>query len=318
MEKRRLGKTDLEVMPLGLGTAELGYIADFSQEDCDRLLNIALDEGVNFIDTAVCYGDSEEKIGKAISSRRGDYILLTKCGHDRENTKRGHKIDGLNSDKWSPNIVAESLERSLKTLKSDYVDILLLHSGPMEMLENDDVIEAMCKCRDSGKAHFIGYSGDNEEAIKAISLSVFDVLETSVNICDQRAIDDYLPQAKQADFAVVAKKPLAHTCWRSPSDHNRFSADRAGLYHAQLYADRLKKMNFTPQTLSFDGDWLELALRFTAWQEGLSVCLTGSTNPDHIRQNIKVLQKGPLDEETVGMIRQLWTQNNDGSWDGQT
>ena len=115
MEKRRLGKTDLEVMPLGLGTAELGYITDFSQEDCDRLLNIALDEGVNFVDTSVCYGDSEEKIGKAISSRRGDYILATKCGH---------KIDGLNSDEWSANIVAESLERSLKTLKTDQMDNL--------------------------------------------------------------------------------------------------------------------------------------------------------------------------------------------------
>ncbi len=302
MEKRKFGKTNLEVMPLGIGAAFHG-ITDFSQEDCDKLLNIVLDEGVNFVDTAACYGDSEEKIGKAISSRRGDYILLTKCGH---------KANDLNADEWSTNIVTESLERSLKLLKTDYVDILLLHSCPMEILENDDIIDAVCKCRDSGKTHFIGYSGDNKPALKAIGMNIFDVLETSVNIFDQRAIDDYLPQAKQTGLGVVAKRPLANTCWR---DLNGYSESYA--QYGEPYAKRLKEMNFTPQTLGFDGDWLELALRFTAWQEGVSVCITGSKNPDHIRQNIKVLQKGPLDEETVGKIRQLWTQNDNGSWEGQ-
>ena len=303
MEKRRLGKTDLEVMPLGIGTAELGITA-FRQEECDRLMNVILDEGVNFVDTSACYGDSEEKIGKAISSRRGDYILLTKCGH---------KTGSLNSDAWSPDIVAESLERSLKLLKTDYVDILLLHSCDMEVLQNDEIINAVCKCRDSGKTHLIGYSGDNEPALKAISMNIFDVIEMSVNICDQRAIDDYLPQAKQAGFGVVTKRPLANTCWRNLTTYSEFYAQ-----YAEPYANRLKKMNFTPQTFGFDGDWIELALRFTAWQDGVSVCITGSKNPDHVQPNIKFLQKGPLAQEIVQKIRQLWADSNDGSWNGQT
>ena len=77
-------------------------------------------------------------------------------------------------------------------------------------------------------------------------------------------------------------------------------------------------MNFTPQTLGFDGNWMELALRFTAWQDGVSVCITGSKNPDHIQQNIKFLRKGPLAEEIVQKIRQLWADSYDGSWNGQT
>jgi aryl-alcohol dehydrogenase-like predicted oxidoreductase len=180
-------------------------------------------------------------------------------------------------------------------------------------LKNDDIVQAICKCRDSGKTRFIGYSGDNQAAQYAISMSIFDVLETSVNICDQRAIDDYLPQAKQANLGVVTKRTLANTCWRDLSSYSKFYAE-----YAEPYTNRLKKMNFTPQTVGFEGDWLELALRFTAWQQGVRVCITGSKNPDHIRQNIKLLEKGPLEQKTVDNIRELWTRNNDGSWEGQT
>src|SRR5437763_9917739 len=111
MEKRRLGKTDMDVSVLGFGGSEIGY-EKASTETVAKLLNSALDAGLNVIDTAECYEGSEELIGQTISHRRKDYYLFTKCGHPR----------GIGSEDWSRPSLLESIERSLRRLRTDYLD----------------------------------------------------------------------------------------------------------------------------------------------------------------------------------------------------
>jgi len=117
MEKRQLGKTDMNVSVLGFGGAEIGYEGATS-DIVEKLLNSALDAGLNLVDTAECYESSEELIGQTVSHRREDFYLFTKCGHPR----------GVGSENWSKRSILESIERSLRRLKTDRVDLVQLHS----------------------------------------------------------------------------------------------------------------------------------------------------------------------------------------------
>src|ERR1700709_1238139 len=117
MEKRQLGKTALHVSVLRFGGAEIGF-EGAAAETVQTLLNSALDAGLNVIDTAECYEGSEELIGKAVNHRRDSFYLFTKVGHPR----------GVGSEDWSTASILESIERSLRRLQTDRLDLIQLHS----------------------------------------------------------------------------------------------------------------------------------------------------------------------------------------------
>ena len=276
MEKRRLGKTGLSVTPLGFGSAQIGFL-ELTQEDAAAVLNGILDTGINVIDTASCYGDSEEKIGKAISSRRKEYVLVSKCGHRGGDTKLAE---------WSPELVRFSAERSLKRMKTDWLDVLLLHSCSLEDLRREELISALQQCKRDGMVRYIGYSGDREEFQAATGMDVFDCVETSVSFCDQQILKSALPSAKDKNLGVFAKRSLANTCWRDLSGYKGYQD------YTKAYTERLKAMGFTPESLGFDGDWVELALRFTVFQPGVHCALIGGINLGHVRNNTGIVSKG--------------------------
>ncbi|MDP6380495.1 MAG: aldo/keto reductase [Phycisphaerae bacterium] len=298
MKKRDFGKTGLKVTPLGFGSAELGG-QDITQGECDRFLNAILDAGINFIDTAMCYGDSEDKIGRSISHRRDEFVLSTKCGHPVDDAPQ-----------WSAEVVQKSTEQSLRRLRTDHLDVLLVHSCTADQL-NDEMIAALQACRKAGKTRAIGYSGDRDACRKAVEMGVFDALETSVSICDQEAISLTLPPAQEAAMGVIAKRPIANACWRDASTFNEFYAK-----YARPYAERLAAMGFTLASVGFDGSWVELAVRFSAYQPGVHCAIIGSTNVGHVLENVKAADKGPLHESVVKAIRDAWLENDDGSWRG--
>ncbi|MFP4106343.1 MAG: aldo/keto reductase [Phycisphaerae bacterium] len=304
MLRHKFGRTDLEVTPLGYGSAEIG-IGDVDQQQAGKILNAVLDAGINVIDTAACYGDSEVKIGKAISSRRNEYVLVSKCGHNRENMDLSHEA-------WSPELITESVEKSLERLQTDRLDVVYLHSCDADKLDNQDMLDALVKCKEDGKVRFIGYSGDAAGAEKAVGMDVFDALETSVNFVDQQGLKRYLPTAHHRNLGVLAKRPIANGCWRGLDAFEGFYRD-----YVKTYVERLDKMALTPEKVGFDGSWAEMALRFTVHQEGVHTAIVGSTNPDHIRGNVQMVDRGPLPEPVVAEIEKLWDQHSDESWVGQ-
>src|SRR5918998_4266789 len=117
VERRVFGETGLEVSVLGFGGSEIGY-ERATPATVEKLLGSALDAGLNVIDTAECYLESEELIGRAVSHRRGDYYLFTKCGH----------AQGFDLPDWDARLLAKSIDRSLQRLKTDYLDLIQLHS----------------------------------------------------------------------------------------------------------------------------------------------------------------------------------------------
>jgi aryl-alcohol dehydrogenase-like predicted oxidoreductase len=296
MEKRQMGNTDMKVTPLGFGGAEIGS-SDFA--NVERLLGSALDAGLNVIDTAECYGDSEELIGKAVSHRRDDYYLFSKCGHNG--------VDDLPD--WDPKMLELSIDRSLKLLRTDYLDLIQLHSCSEELLRQGDVIEVLQRAKEAGKVRYIGYSGDRNDALFAVQSGAFDTLQTSLNIAEQEPIDLTLPIAREKNMGVIAKRPIANACWKTGEKPE-------STYH-HTYWERLQQLNyqFLDEPLNKS---IEIALRFTIFQPGVHTAIVGTANPDRWEQNAKLVEEGPLSSEELELIRLRWKEIADKSWVGQT
>src|SRR5689334_9666384 len=149
LEQRRLGRTDMVASVLGFGGSEIGY-QKVSARTVERLLGGALDAGLNVIDTAECYDESEELIGRAVGKRRRQFHLFTKCGHGQ----------GWGRADWRPAPLLTSIERSLKRLGTDHVDLVQLHSCSLEHLRKGDSIAALERACERGWTRYFGYSGD--------------------------------------------------------------------------------------------------------------------------------------------------------------
>lgn len=301
MEKRVLGKTGMEVSVLGFGGAEIGF-ERAPGETVSRLLGAALDAGLNAIDTAECYGGgdtaSEALIGEAVSGRRGDFYLFTKVGH----------ASGLEGDDWSPEMMARSIDRSLQRLKTDYVDLIQLHSCGADLLKQGDVIAVLQRAREQGKTRFIGYSGDRQNALYAIECGAFDTLQTSVNIADQECIELTLPKAVEAGMGVIAKRPIANAAWSSGD------APPSNSYHT-TYWERLRKLAYP--FLSGD-EAVKTALRFTLTAPGVHTAIVGTAKPERWRQNAALLADGArLSDADFAAIRARWKETAGADWTGQ-
>src|SRR5438105_944678 len=298
MEKRRLGKTDMDVSVLGFGGSEIGY-EQASRETVTELLNSALDAGLNVIDTAECYHNSEELIGEAVSNRRSEFYLFTKCGHPHG---FGERAD------WSKDSILESIQRSLRRLKTDKIDIVQLHSCSEAVLKTGEAIEALQIARDRGYTRYIGYSGDSHAARFAVDSGAFDTLQTSINIADQEALALTLPLAREKKMGVIAKRPIANAAWKA--GHRPIDS-----YHHE-YWERLRKLNY-----NFLHDDLEkgisIALRFTLTVPEVHTAIVGTKNPERWKENARLLEEGQLNETIFNEIRQRWDEGAPRTWIGQ-
>ena len=296
METRRLGKTGFEVSVLGFGASEIGY-QNVASSTVGKLLNAALDGGLNVIDTAACYDTSEELIGGAAGHRRSDYFLFTKCGH----------ASGLPVEDWAPDLVEQSLARSLKRLRTDHVDLLQFHTCGITELRNDALIGALVRMKEKGLARAIGYSGDGADALYAVETGVFDTLQTSVSIADQEAIGLTIPAAVSRDMGIIAKRPIANAAWL-------FSRWRVGDYE-KPYWRRLKRLSYDFVHSDPKGA-VETALRFTLSVAGVHTAIVGTSRPSRWAENAALAANGPLAQAQFDAIRARWMAAAGLDWVG--
>jgi aryl-alcohol dehydrogenase-like predicted oxidoreductase len=307
MRRVPFGKTGLPVSVLGFGAAPIGYL-DTDRQRVARVLNLLLDAGVNLIDTAANYPGAEEAIAATVGHRREQFVLVSKCGT---------RLDDVPDPAWSAANVTKTVDRSLRRLKTDRLDVMLLHSCDLATLRKGEALAALVEARDAGKVRFVGYSGDNEAAEYAASLPDVAVVQTSVSVADQANIDRVLPAARKNNVGVMAKRPIANAAWKDPGE-------QPGMYrgYAATYTERLAKMRLDPASLGVPGPrdaaWPELALRFTLGQPGMHTAIIGTTNPENARANLAAADKGPLPAETVKRIRDAFRAADPaGAWTGQ-
>src|SRR5258705_1481119 len=197
MKKFQFGRTGLQVSQLGFGAAPIGYL-NTAREKVRTILNLLLDRGVNVIDTAASYEGSEEAIAEAIGHRRKDFVLISKCGGS---------LPDLDEPAWSADLIRNTVDRSLRRLRTDRLDAMLLHSCDLQTLQKGEALGALVESQKAGKVRWPGYSGDNEAAAWAAGRAEIAVIETSINIADQVNIDLVLPKTRAANIGVLAKRP---------------------------------------------------------------------------------------------------------------
>jgi aryl-alcohol dehydrogenase-like predicted oxidoreductase len=291
MEYREFGKTDLKVSALGYGAGMIGD-ETISEIDVETILHSVLDMGINLIDTARGYGISEKRIGRHLSHRREEYVLSTKVGYG---------IEGHND--WTYGCIIAGVDEALQRLKTDYIDIVHLHSCPIETLQHGEVIDALDEVVRKGKVRVAAYSGENEAFDFAVDSDRFGSGMASLNICDQRIIDRILHIAKDKGMGFIAKRPIANASWRF--------RERPVGHYCKEYWLRCNQMK-----LDLGMDELEIALRFSAFIYGVDSCIVGTTNLEHVKKNAELIDKGKLPEEIVTQIQNAFRQH-DNNWIGQ-
>lgn len=292
MEQVTFGRTGLRVSRLGFGGAPVAYL-DTEQQAIEEVLRYLLDSGVNFIDTAASYPGSEEAIGKALSSRRDELVIVSKCGQ---------AFEDVPGEAWSSKVITGTIDRSLKRLKTDLLDAMLLHSCSLDVLQKGEAIGALVKAREAGKIRHAGYSGDNEAAAWAAAQPDIAVIETSVNIADQRNIDAVLPVCVEHNVGVIAKRPIANAAWKDlgaqPGMYQKYAAD---------YTKRLQAMSVTPMELGYSGhaevEWPEIAIKFTLAQPGVHTAIVGTTKLESARANVEAVEQNGLRDEVITKLR---------------
>ncbi len=291
MEKRVLGKTGLEISRLGVGLAEIGKLTMDDVARVSQVLNSALDEGINFLDTSACYGNSEALIGRTVAHRREEYILATKCGHI---------TGGYEGEAWSVQTIKDSIARSLKRLRTDYLDLIQLHTCSVDVLEKGDVIQALLDAKQAGQVRFIGYSGDNEAALWAIESGQFDTLQTSFNLVEQRARTYLFPKAQAQNMGIIVKRPIANGAW---------GADESPSSYADQYFERAQIMRQAGPIPDAPAHRILLALGFTLAHAAVDTAIVGTRNPAHMKTNIQwVKEKLPIAAEAVEALHQRFDE----------
>jgi len=293
MEQRAFGNTGFTVSPLGFGAGHIGS-NNLSENEAEALLNLVLDSGITLIDTARAYGLSEERIGKYLSRRRGEFVLSTKVGYG---------IEGF--EDWTYECVRAGIEQALRVLRTDHIDIVHLHSCPIGTLQWGDLLRALEEAVREKKVLVAAYSGENDALEWAVNSGRFGSVEHSVNICDQRCIESSLISETAKGMGVIAKRPVANAPWRF--------AECPVSHYAEEYWWRWKTMDVDPGDL----EWQEIALRFAVYTPGVHSCIVGTVTPEHLKRNLAIIEKGPLPQKFYDTLRRAFKANDPGWWVGQ-
>mgnify|MGYP001164863451 FL=1 len=287
LNKRVLGRTGVEVTTLGYGAMELRGLPrgrDVSEEDAAKILNTVLDLGINYIDTSIDYGMSEERIGRHISHRRDEYFLASKCGCIVPSP-----VDKANERGGGPhlytkeNIVA-GVEQSLQRLNTDYLDLLQVHMTPSkQVLDENDTIGTMKELQAQGKIRFLGMSGTIPNLADHIEMGAFDAFQIPYS-ASQREHEDLISMASGAGAGTIIRGGAARG---APSKEQRAAERNPELLDAWEKAGM-------DDLLDHGQSRMEFIIRFTESHPHMNTNIVGTVNIEHLQANLNASSKGPL------------------------
>ena len=290
---RTLGRTALEVTPLGFGAMELRGPPNgptISDDEAATLLNTVLDEGINFIDTSIDYGRSEELIGKFISHRRAEYVLASKCG-----CVPGAPM-GTDHVHTAANI-RTGVEHSLRTMRTDHLDLVQFHrSLTRKEFDADGALDEILALRDEGKVRFIGVSAVLPTLNEQIEMGTFDAFQIPYSAL-QREHEDVITRASDAGMGIIIRGGVARGAPEDWQGRRYYMVPNETMrdYWEQAKLDEL-----------LDGmSRTAFMLRFTLSHPALDTTIVGTSSVAHLRDNLGTAAKGPLptDEYAVATRR---------------
>lgn len=281
---RVLGRTGLHVTQLGYGAMELrggarGPVVDDAQ--AENVLRAVVDGGINYIDTSIDYGVSEERIGAVLGSRRSEFFLASKCGcavNPASGDQPGHVFTRDN--------VMAGVEQSLRRLRTDYLDVVQFHASPApDVLQQQGGLEALQDLQRQGKVRFLGISGTLPNLPEQIRIGVFDVFQIPYS-------------ALQPEHERLISEAAAHgggTVIRGGVVKGALAADKDGATPRGVAVDPRDAWERAHLDDLLDGaSRNEFILRYTLSHPDMHTTIVGTANVEHLAANIAAARKGPL------------------------
>ncbi len=314
MEHRSFGNTGRSVSEIGLGTWQLGtkWGDPFDREEAFRILETAEEAGITFIDTADVYngGRSEETIGDYIASRPGRFFITTKCGR---------RLDPHTAEMYTPEAIAGFIEGSLRRLKTEHLDMVLLHCPPTPVYSRDDIFGELDRQKRLGRIAGYGVSIEKaEEGIRAMDYGI-SAIEVIFNMFRLKPLDTLLPLAAEKNVGIIARVPLASGLLTgkytmdtvfAPGDHRSYNREGAAFDKGETFsgvpyatgieaAEALKKVFGT-------ADLAPIAIRWILMHPAVSVVIPGASRASQVKENVRAAELPALSPEEMQSVREVY------------
>ncbi|MFV8340854.1 aldo/keto reductase [Flavobacterium sp. XS2P39] len=316
MNYRRLGKTDFEISEISLGTWQVGgkWGSPFNDKTADELINTAIDNGVNFIDTADVYenGLSETAVGRVVRSRSERIYVATKCGrHINPHVNEGYQ----------PKVLQKFVEDSLKRTGLETLDLIQLHCPPTEVFYRPEIFEMFDRLKEQGKILNLGVSVEKvEEGLKAIEFPNVTTIQIIFNLFRQRPSELFFREAVKHDVGIIARVPLAsglltgkfntETTFNA-QDHRNFNRngeafDKGETFSGINYELGLKAVEELKALFPNVTNLAPIALQWILSFDEVSCIIPGASTESHVLSNLSVYDLPKLTYEKITAMNEIY------------
>lgn len=316
MNYRRLGKTDFEISEISLGTWQVGgkWGSPFNDKTADALINTAIDNGVNFIDTADVYenGLSETAVGRVVRSRSERIYVATKCGR--------HINPHLNEG-YQPKALQKFVEDSLKRTGLETLDLIQLHCPPTEVFYRPEIFEMFDRLKEQGKILNLGVSVEKvEEGLKAIEFPNVTTIQIIFNLFRQRPSELFFREAVKHDVGIIARVPLASGLLTGKfnvettfdaQDHRNFNRngeafDKGETFSGINYKLGLKAVEELKALFPNVTNLAPIALQWILSFDEVSCIIPGASSESHVVSNLSVYDVPKLTYEKITAMNEIY------------
>jgi aryl-alcohol dehydrogenase-like predicted oxidoreductase len=318
MQHRTLGKTGFSISEISLGTWQVGgkWGDPFSHDNADQILNAAVDAGINFIDTADVYGDSESEkaVGRLVRSRSERIYVATKCGR---------RLQPHTNEAYQPNVLRKFVEDSLRNMGLETLNLVQLHCPPTEVFYRPEIFEVFDRLKDEGKIQNLGVSVEKvEEGLKAIEFPNVTTVQIIFNMFRQRPAELFFNEAQRRNVGIIVRVPLAsglltgkfdRNSTFSKEDHRNFNRDGAGFDKGETfsgvdYETGLAAVDELRAIFSDDSNLAPDALRWILTFDAVSCIIPGASKPEHLISNLQAAERPAPTPEQMEAVKAIYDQ----------
>ena len=318
MKYRTLGRTNLKISEISLGTWQVGgkWGSGFDNSTADSIINTAIDNGVNFIDTADVYenGLSETAVGRIVRARSERIFVATKCGR---------QIDPHVNEGYTPDVLRKYVEDSLRRTGLDALDLVQLHCPPTDVYYRPEIFEAFDRLKSEGKIRHFGVSVEKvEEAIKATEFPNVETVQIIFNLFRQRPSELFFEQAQKKNIGIIARVPLASGLLTgkfsqqtqfSEEDHRNFNRDgsafdRGETFSGVNYEQGLKAVAALGELFPDVENLAPVALQWILQFRAISCIIPGASKKEHLESNISVYDRPELSQQQIDKMNSIYEE----------
>ncbi|OXB04737.1 aldo/keto reductase [Flavobacterium plurextorum] len=318
MNYRKLGKTNFNISEISLGTWQVGgkWGSGFNDKTADELINTAIDNGVNFIDTADVYenGLSEIAVGRVVRSRSERIYVATKCGRN---------INPHINEEYQPKVLQKFVEDSLRRTGLETLDLIQLHCPPTEVYYRPEIFELFDRLKEQGKILNLGVSVEKvEEALKAIEYSNVTTVQIIFNLFRQRPSQLFFSEAKKKDIGIIARVPLASGLLTGKfdskttfdtQDHRNFNRngdafDKGETFSGIDYELGLKAVEKLKTLFPETANLAPIALQWILSFNEVSCIIPGASKKEHVLSNLSIYDLPNLSPEKISAMNKIYEE----------